>query len=438
MKNKIFSLLTLFVLALGLTSCHDDLNPGVKTTGEGSVNLSSIGVEINNVEKVIASSRASVDLSDFLIDIVNTDDNSTAASWKYSAMPELFTLPVGNYKVKVKSHEVQKAEWEKPYFVGEKTFSVTNDAITEIGVVTCTLSNIKVTIGFSDELKALMGDDCKVTVYVNDEGSLEFTKEETRAGYFEAVEGSTTLVAEFTGTVDGNEEYMSFKATDVEAGQYRKITFKIKDNSTTPPVETGSISIEGGIKIDVDYDEINLAGNVTSEEENLGDSDRPGKEDPLPGEGGGDNSGDNTESTPITFTCATASFDEPNEIDASKSYVVNIKAENGIEHLYVTIDPKPDADQDSYSEDFLLSLSDLDIPTSFDLANPGDKASIYKNSLGLPVGDEVVGATELDFDISNFVPLLKNPNFKGVHKFKLQVVDSKGNELTKTLTFVNK
>lgn len=429
MKTKILSLLAFVAIALGTTSCHEDIgtNSGDSNNkteqGEGTINLRSLGLEINNAEKVVVSSRASVDLSDFLIDILDSD-GASVKSWKYSEMPELFALPVGNYYVKVRSHEVQKAEWEHPYFLGEQSFSIANDEVTEIGVVTCKLANIKVTISYSDELRAVMGSDCKVVVKANDSGSLEFAADETRAGYFAAMSGSTTLVAEFSGTVDGNTEHLTYTATDVEAGQHRKITFKLKTNGGgTIPDETGSITVSGGIKLDVSSIDEDLAGNITIAEDILDSSDRPGKEDggnepgvdPNPGTGAED----------ITFYCATASFDEPNLI-TGEDVVVVITAVNGIEHLVVTIG--------STNQDFLTSLNDLDVPTTFDLAYPGDKADIYKGSLGLPVGDEVIGATSLNFDISQFVPLLQA--FPGTHKFQLSVTDAKQQQLVKTLTFI--
>ncbi len=424
MKSKILYLLAIIALAIGTTSCHDDITPGHETTvsKDGSLNLASLGIEINNAEKVIVSSRATVDLSDFIVDIVDSE-GATTKTWKYSQMPELFSLAVGDYTVKVRSHDVQKAAWEEPYFVGEQSFSIKNNEITNIGVVTCKLSNIKVTIGYSDELRAVMGDDCKVVVKVNDEGSLEYAADETRAGYFAAVDGSTTLVAEFTGTVQGNTEHLTFTATDVEGGQHRKITFKLKTQSVTPPEETGSITVDGGINISVETEDENLNGSVKIEEETLPDNDRPGQEE-----------GGNTEPEPdpdqpeetsdITFTCPTASFDEPNAI-TGEDVIVNIAAVNGIEHLIVTIS--------STSDSFLQSLSEVGMPTTFDLAYPGDKSEVYA-SLGLPVGDEVLGATTLDFNISQFVPLLKA--FPGTHKFQLSVTDAKSQQLVKTLTFV--
>lgn len=425
MKTKILSLLAILAISLGTTSCHEDLLGNGKgdnitaAEGEGTVNMLSLGIEINNAEKVVVASRAAVDLSDYLIDIVDSK-GAKVESWVYSEMPELFTLPIGDYTVQVRSHEVQKAEWERPYFYGEKSFTVSKDGVTEIGVITCKLANIKVTIDYTDELRAVMGDDCKVVVSANDEGSLEFTADETRAGYFEAVSGSTSLVAVFTGTVDGNQEKLTYIATDVEGGQHRKITFKLRSHNATRPDEEGTIAVSG-VRLEATVDDIDLNANVSLEEDVLGDSDRPGNE------------GGSTETEPanddITFYCATASFDEPNKVsndsEESVDVVVNIHAVNGIEHLIVTIN--------TTNDDFLLALSDLYMPTTFDLAYPGDKADVYKG-LGLPVGDEVLGATSLDFDISQFVPLLGI--YPGTHKFQISVTDSKQQQLVKTLTFV--
>ena len=77
-----------------------------------------------------------------------------------------------------------------------------------------------------------------------------------------------------------------------------------------------------------------------------------------------------------------------------------------------------------------LDVSEVGLPKSFDLAYPGENSDAL-SGLGFPVGDEVIGQTEVLFDISTFTALL--PMFKGNHDFKIRVVDSKGLEVTKTL-----
>ena len=415
MKTKILSIFAALAVALSLSSCHEkeDIHPA--NEGVGTVSMRSMAVEVNNAEKVI--SRAEVDLSGFNVQIFNAE-GTKMKEWKYADMPEIFSLPVGDYHVHVYSHEVKKAAWEEPYFVGDKDFSIVKDEITEIGVVTCKLANIKVSIRYSDELRKYMGDDCKVNVRVNDEGTLEYLPAETRSGYFAAVDGSTTLVAEFNGSVGGYQETLRHTATDLEPGQHRIITFKLK--SSKPEVdENGNIIIDG-IGIDVDVVDEDLNGNINWSEPNLDDNDRPGQEDPKDPDDPDkpDVPGDETK---ITITSDDVDFDAVNDI--KDRVIVKIDAEYGIEHLQVTIS--------SDNADFVASVSDL-LPMSFDLAYPGDNAANFE-SIGFPTGSNVIGSTHIDFDISQFVPLLGS--FPGTHHFQISVTDAKNKQLVKTLTF---
>ncbi len=423
MKSKILSLLTVAVLGLGLTACHDEVKP-TPSGQNGQVSMRSMGVDIDNAEKVInTSARATVDLSDFIIKIYDSN-NALVKSWTYSEMPELFSLPVGSYRVDVFSHEVQKAEWDHPYFTGSKEFAITDGNITEIGIVTCKLSNIKVSIVFDSSLLKYLTDDAKVTVIANDEGSLVFTPKETRSGYFEALEGSSTLVAEFAGTVNGSYKTMRHVITDVEAGQHRIITFKVKSGKPDKPDETGQIIIDGGMYLDVDVVDEDLAGNITIDEDNIPDDDRPGGED------GGDDPNPPTPPTPgedaIKVTSETLSFDSANDVATTTTGIVLIEAENGIQHFIVKIA--------SDNDNFINSVKDL-MPIEFDLAYPGDNAEAFE-SLGFPTGDKVINATNLTFDISQFIPLLSA--FPGNHTFTLNLTDNKAVNKIVSLKFIAK
>lgn len=429
MKTKILSLIAWLAISMGLASCHDGEGGIIKPaeTPEGQINLRSLAVEINNAEKVISSSRAQIDLSEYLVDIL-TREGQTVKSFSYGSMPEIVTLPAGDYTARVRSHEVLKAEWDHPYFHGEKEFNVKGANITDVGTVTCSLKSIKVTIRFSETLRKFMSDDCKVTVIANDEGRLEFTPGETRSGYFQAIKGSSTLVAEFTGTVGGNFETKRITCDDVEAGHHRIITFKLQTPNGDDVDENGLIDINDGIFIDTTVEEDNLNFVITPTESNLGTSDRPGS-DEAPDDNGGDPDNPDTPTPPsldddsITFTSNDVDFDNINPV--KKPVVVKIHAEYGIEHLNVKIS--------SDNNDFLASAGDL-LPLQFDLAYPAnDEDAKAFASIGLPVRNDVIGKTDLDFDISELVPLLSS--FVGTHHFQLSVTDSKANQLVKTLTF---
>lgn len=183
-------------------------------------------------------------------------------------MPEIVALEKGDYRIEVESHKVAKAEWEKPYFKGSQTFSITPNQITQVEAVTCRFSSIKVTITVEDDLKAQLADDATFTVIANDEGELVYGKDEKRAGYFEAVEGSNTMIVKFKGTLGNSMVEENFPFTDIEAGQYRDIVFKTK-NGPQPPQPSGDVTI-GGIDIDASYTDRDIDGNVTYEEEVIG------------------------------------------------------------------------------------------------------------------------------------------------------------------------
>ncbi len=522
MKNRIFSLIAILAVALGMASCNDDnWNPTSGSGSEGTLSLSSLGVDIDDKEEIVGNSRASVDLSNFIIEITKGD--RVVQKWTYSTMPEVFTLAEGEYTACVRSHELQDAEWDKPYYQGSKSFTIERNKITEIGTITCTFQSVRVSVTFTDDLKAAMGDDCIVLIEVGNSGtSMQFDKAHYgSSAYFRPVEGSMTLVATFKGTVQGNyTETQPYPFTDVAAGKHYRLNFSAKGPNPVIPEETGTVELGGGITLNTDILGVNSqTGNVEDEEGNIVDPNRPGKEDPKPEDalyfyGDIDNAGftvqpltDNaftftvassatftfttdpagtdatkawgTRSTAdetisangtyaaaagatgkfviatagtytltvsqsaktfavsgfmgqepgkIEVTCATLSFDTPNQLGGpAPEGKVNIHADNKVAHLRVKIETSNAGFESAVSE-FL--------PMEFDLAYPGEYAEKFKESLGFPVGDEVIGQTDVLFNITQFIPMLAG--FEGTHKFTITIEDQgdPAASLSKTLTFV--
>lgn len=214
--KKIFQIFSSLVLAaLSLTACSDNWSPGEETAATGQVRLHSMGVEVSDAENVVSrtASRASqIDLSNFIVTITNAQ-GMPVAEYLYKDMPGVIVLPVGAYTVNVRSHNVKKAAFDEPYYTGSGSFTIRQDEIVDIGVVTCKFSSIRVSIIFDEALKEKLGDDAKVTVIANDEGSLVFTPAETRSGYFEAVAASTTIIAQFEATLKGESEKVTKTVT---------------------------------------------------------------------------------------------------------------------------------------------------------------------------------------------------------------------------------
>lgn len=421
MKTKIFSILTFIAASLSLVSCSEKWSPVEPETKQGQVSMMSMGVDVSTAETVIT--RATVDLSEFQVKISNAE-GMVVEQWKYKDMPEIVTLPVGNYKVDVVSHDVKKAAWEEPLYIGSKEFEIIENKINDIGVVKCVFSNIKVSIRFSQALIDAADDNVEVTVVANDEGTLVFDLNETRSGYFEAMEGSTTLVATLRGNFKGSYYETRVVLDDVAKGQHRIINYDFKEADPPVPPETGTINPGQGFNIDVTYNTVNLNNPIGYEESVIPGGDRPGTEkpkDPVDPVDPVDPPVDN----PIEYTSSTIDFENSNEVVDGQEYAVHISAKNGIAHLVVTIDSP------YLTETFLSSVG---LTTNFDLAYPGDLDTALKG-FEFPIGDEVIGKTDVDFILTPFIPLLKLGGTGLTHKFILQTTDSKGVAYTRTLTF---
>ena len=372
--------------------------------------------------------RAAADVNSFQVTIYDKT-GAEAGSWTYGQMPEIVPLAAGDgYVVKVKSHDVEKAAWEQPYYYGEsKTFTIEKNKITEVGTVTAEFKSIKVTVEFSDALKAIVDDDVKVVIEANDEGLITFTKKEVEDGsaaYFEAVDGSTTMVAHFIGSISGNAIDNKVPFTDVTAGQHRIVRYGIQIGPDVPEPD-GSIT-PGGISLDTEIVEVDIDGNTTVKDPNIDpsgrpgyeDSEKPGPDDPTPPTPGGE---------AATFKSET--LDTEGGINYSKDWVgdaiVTIDCPEGFAKLEVVIDSEgltPDV------------LEGVGLAKEFDLANPGSLAEGLEG-LGFPIGDAVLGKTTVDFNITDFVPLLNI--YPGKSDFIITVTDSKGATSTLTLKFVS-
>ncbi|MBQ8772921.1 MAG: DUF4493 domain-containing protein [Muribaculaceae bacterium] len=417
--KHIYNLLLITSLIVIISSCSkEDWTLDNNQQSEGRLALSSIAVNVVS-EELVVSKTTDYDISQFIVKIFRTGDNALLQSWYYDEMPGVITLPVGEYYVEVLSHEVEDAAWDTPYYYANKSFTIENEKITEVGIITCKLANIKVSIRYSDALKAVLGDDVKVKVIVGERGYLEFSKEVTRSGYFKYVPESNTLVASFSGTVDGFYESFDKTYNDVAAGQHRIITFQLKTGSGIIPDDAGHVDITDGIVVDATIETQDLTVSIPADEEVI-DGERPGE-----GADNGDDSGGDTPATDaISVTSETTDLDGENIVTDGMTAIVNVHSECGIKNFVV------DIISEQLNEEL---LTDVGLASTFDLANPGDLEPGLK-SMKFKTGDEVIGEHDLEFNITEFMPLLKI--YKGTHKFRLTVTDAEDNTLSKTLTFV--
>lgn len=433
MKTDIISLAVVAAAAFaGLTSCSDTWTNDLAEEEKGTLNTASILASVNTYEAEkedaqgakAPESRAVTDLSPFIVEVVKSD-GSKVASWTYATMPPAPTFAVGTYTVRVKSHNPQPVEWEKPYYAGEQQFQIKANDVTDVDPIVCTLANVRVSIEVTEALKKASAGDVKITFTGEPGVDLEFAPDETRSGYFAYTEGLSTMKVHFEGTVSGAREDFTHVLKDIKPGQHRKVFFALRVNPNPPADETGNIEIpEGeGVMVDCGVTTYEVDGTVSSKEDVIDDSGRPGQED-----GGDDPDPEKPDADKaITFSSSTLDLEGANmaeefgEEEGLKAAVVDIHSENGVKSLKVKII------SDFLTEDM---LSGIGLTSQFDLADPGEYAEGLAG-LGFPTAAEVNGAHDLQFNITKFIPLIFE---EGDHKFEITVTDAKG--LVKTMVLL--
>lgn len=424
MNTKIYSMIAVAALGLGLAACNDKWEP--KLQEEGHLSLASLGLDVNTAEDVISRAEG-VDVSGFTVAIINSDEQ-VAGQWIYSEMPEIVTLPVGEYTVKAYSHQVEKAAWDTPYYEGEQTLKIESNKIAEPQTVVCRFASVKVTVTFSADLLKHLGDDYKVTVIANDEGALEYLPGETRSGFFEALPQSNTLVATFEGTVDGVAETIRKEYVDVAPGTHYQIRYSVKGGNPEIPDESGEVD-GSGIVVDASATDVNEGGEIEIEEDVIDEpGKRPGEDDgDEPGPGPDDPQGDED----ITFTSSTLDLNGVNDPSAIDAAAVKIHSEKGFKHLNVKINSENAA--------FMASVGSM-MPSEFDLATgkapDGTDLTETLESLGFEVGPYAADKKDVEFVITQFLaPLSADAFSPGVHTFSLEVVDNANASKTVDLKF---
>lgn len=389
----------------------------------GTVNLSSLKISVH-AEDEPEDTRAGIVLDNFQVSIeeVTSSGNKLVRSWKYSEMPEVFTLPVGNYRVVAASAaDEPEATFNTGFWKGEQQFSIVADSVTDVETVTCKFSSIKVIVTFSDDLKKLLGNDVHVAVCVDGCKPADFTPEEKRPAYLKATSENNVLKARLTGTVDGQKVDDETAFPNVKAGEFRAIKYNLKS------VDDGDTQANGTLGLNLSLDascEIIEEGITVNPGGESGVEDFPGDGEPVdpekPGKDAPSIVGESLKGQPFDIR---GSY----EIEGQCELKVKLLAPLGLAHVHVTID------SETLTEEI---LTDVGLSKKFDLAEPGSLEAGL-SGLGFPVGQQVINQKELTFDLTAFTSLL---GIYGAakHKFIINVIDVKNNSVTETLTLSSK
>lgn len=434
---KIYKGLTYSLAAVGLlTGCANEAPFSVSPTSNetGKLMTRCLAPKLTNAEGVEASTRAAVpSTDDFKVVITRQGGavatyatNSTTTTpgsveYVYSEMPEVLTLPVGDYKVYAHHGENKPAAWDEPYYYGESSFGIDANKITDdVDPIVAKLSNIRVTIVFHPSLLSAMSADSKVVVKVGNQGVMEFPPTESRSAYFKYVKNSSSLTATFTGNVDGSDVVETKTENNVAPGNHYKITFRVHGIDDDAP---GTIT--GTLSVDTTVEKIDMNHTVNGEEdEYLKDDKRPtqgGAEEPGPGPD--EPVGPVPTAEALEPTGEFAGFTKlditgDNEITEKLycAWKVISEAEGGFNKFDVEII----SDTLTPSE-----LSGVGLNKDLNLIVPGEYEETLAG-LGFPVN--VGGFQEAEFDITGFLSLMTILG-PGQHEFKLTVGDANGTSI---------
>lgn len=427
--KKLTNIFLNFILLISTAACSNEL-PFKETSddGEGRILTSSLIVDVKTEEKLVRAETGAVDVKDVTVDFVNTaDPDNVVLTYTYGHMPEVVTLPVGEYMVKAYyggyyGENNSSAAFNKPYYYGEsEEFSVEKDKITDnIEPIVCKLSNVKVTILFDQGLVNFIDEQAKVSVRVGESGMLDFYPNTEDCGYFEYVDGSSTLVAEFTGSINGDPTSETKTYDNVNPGNHYRITFKLHKVNVEAPGGINPGEQGNEIKVDATVNLKDLRGEESyindPEEEIYLEDDRYNNVDPEPGPDDPVNppTGDGP-----TITAVGAVFGQPNKVADLEECAIEVSSETGITSFLVKID------SDTLTPEELESVG---LVSEFDLVNPGDLKEILQN-LGFldkeTDQESLKGEKDVKLDISDFLGLLQMLG-AGTHNFIVSVGDSSG------------
>lgn len=400
MKRFIFLALSAVMILSGCSKEGNFNNIGGEY-GTVSIKLASDG-------RFVTKSGENVDVNAFYVKIKQGE--TTVKSYdRYSDMPNTIDIAPGSYTIEAGSAAAADAAWDQPVYYGTQQFDVKAGDVLSLSV-TCSLSNMKVTVTCTDNFFNEMEDDFEIAI-TNGKGTLIYNKAKIEAGesgYFSVGTLTIDLTAKRKGTGDKIIDHRSI--SDGAAKDHFILNFDA--------VLTGEIGL-GANGITLDY-------TLNNREEHIivpGEDETPVDPDPedeylptITGDGIG---------TPITIS---QSGSKPEKVD------INIATLNGktISDILVSI-----AHTDVTFSGMILTMG-LDGEFSivnFDDENGTVRKTTLVEELKLiedPEISPIKGKANYTFGIGGFMEALAI--FPGTADFKIKVIDSDNKEASATCT----
>lgn len=386
-----------------------------------------ISTESNGyVDKVVKSQEAA-DINSFLVTIAKKD-GKFSQTWTYGEMPSLVELSTGEYTVTVASPDTAPAAWDAPAYGGTKDFAIVGGVVTPVDLV-CTLQNMKNSVycsqHFMDQLSTF---EVKIS---NADGHLVWSSEEVGI-YTDNGDGSKTIVKE-----PAKHAYFTVNPLSINIDGYRELDnttanlkYEIKDVAARDhhiifldAYVTGQSAVTLSIDTSVNDRNVDLLlPGIDPDDSYIDDDIEAGWEE---SDGDQGQTPDLPATAPYLVWEANPDF-EKMDITPSMTVELMVYAPEKIKEFVVKV-----------SDNFLPAIQML-VPGAQYLDLINDQAA--KDALGtmLPVGDQLLGQTEVSFSLSKLVPMIAAVGNQGEdYVFTLEVTDEKGQKLVKDVLFYN-
>ncbi len=450
MMKKIYY--TVLALALMLTGCNNEIivHDGVGA-GRGALQL-NVDCESDLTEVVTKTDSRDVAVIDALVlDIYRPADDYRHDPITYKEVKEkggIVELGTGSYKLTVSSPEKKDAGFDSPVYEAEKDFEIKLGEITNLGTVTCSIQNLKVSIELSESfMNELVNFDITVS---NGKGNLTWTKESEfeerivdgkkiyvakQAGYFSVAPLTMTISGKRAS--DGSAAVKSYSIASVEAADHHivKLDAKLTGNIGLDITINDKTNDTDQVVTVPGFDEDSVEGGNSGGSGDSGDS--------GDNSGSGDNGG--SDATPADAPTLSwpanptfADLELPKSGNATVSVNLVLSAPKGIREFIIYVD----SDVLSKTIHAMTEAGEAgdEMENGIAVMDMINDEALY-NNLGetLPMKDAVLNQTNVPLSLSSLVPYINiyKPAVGAKHIFKLHVVDNAGNVLEKTVTIVS-
>ncbi len=414
MKKNIFTLAFMALIPL-FASCNKTIQEG---TPEAFGFLSFNGaINVDDAVETKAATAASGNYSIFITDAEGTEVLSTTYS-EVKAKDGKLSLSAGTYTLEARStaEEVPASAKEQPIYGTSKSFTITAGETTEIGSLTCTLLQCKVTVSYSDDFLAMVpSGTTTVTVKAGYPQVFELSTDsagkqsyDQSAAYFAVNNGAnTSMEVVFKGSMRADDGSLKNATqtktfTGIQPKQWRQIKFIKKVDAE------GTASFD--ITIDDLVDDATLNNSINDTAENIIGEDP----DAPKGDGGITLALDHDAGCDVEFT------DLENLVIptvATRDICLKLKCEvpNGVKKFTVDIA--------STNTSFVTAVEAAKA-TNLDLINPIEDNMIIFSVVPFPYGADLAGKTSIDFDLSAAQDAILP--YQGTHTFTMNITDKKG------------